>query len=1590
MNITGNNSINFNIFDGGYWGWLSSDGISFTGPSILDTGIANTLISGGINPTGVTGIQVFFQSGSQNIDSGYLKSPTGIVSGATASSSTLSGYLYYRINSPIYGVCHGVGRDENVWYSGYNFYNAFHQEGAFAPPFGQNATVSQMNQDGRDALAENGNCSTLTASEYNDLYGICTQLDPAINASTDSPTAFLNSPAIACPQDLSVSFYWHEVQYNLIAGTSASIGGNTYFNTNPIPTALDNFNISTVNRYTFTSSGLPNVPNGNGGTDSQTLNTITYSSGKPVPGYSLSNQYSIFNAFPSCPGLPAEGGVAIGTSVQSFLLDAPDVLGQNSTANFDFFNWWNTWHFLFKENSDGFPFDNGQDNGGGNYGIVATSNQPSKGSQLFEYNLSDSDAYWDRRQCPETVNFLPHTFGASIFSCPSYYFDIPYYAAIGKFGFYGTRFFNGCVSLNMDYAISGNNSKYPNSMEIDTGVTFISTAGSSDAGVTNDKGVNWSFSAYNNLLKVAKSEQQSSDFYALNKTLFLWANSGLIAASAEFASLSANANFLALYNNLFNGLSAVFPSGISSVIYTQSLFESGDSSTMYATGSLYPLLGSNDTYITFMQSLNRVLTNPSDIANWASIEKKYGYAVLSSLNVLNTGFYSALSSGKQQRIATRYMENYVKGNPIDLYPSNKITFSRDKASSFIDSINWGKAYAGFGLSHQFTDSGLTRAFFLGAYGNGQDVSGLSTFMGQVSNINSSAFYPGYFSSNIGTELPLPTYEPVITGTVMSGTQVTGLGNGWVAMGYNGIGELNGNFSCFTPIFVQQPFSINYCKIGQAPTFRALAVDYHTIPEDKINKRYPEIVYWTSKLKMVDSNYNNRYPLAYKWYRIPKSACTGTLTGYNFQNFILNPNWAALDPASPTGNWCPLEGDGPICTLIHPQECIPPYSSYNPAWKYELRNTPMYQTAKRNNFYMTLMKGAKKGIDDQYYYFCMARGRFGIRISEPSELFIEDWLKFDLSVLNGGNVSAAPTVKFVSNDYSITMDAVSVPKYGGFINDQYSIPEDVVERQLPPPNAGYGDVTSYKFVGLWGYRGANQSYTPGTLNDTRGLIETWGRMLHYGALAKYQKTLSQTDGDYLYGRSHLPVCDGTFSMPAKQDGIKVVIDGVVHWANMQYPIANTDGRYGVKWDKLGNAGELYVPATSITNAGQVETSPGIGQWQWGNNLGTIHLFGWNSPQSILTTTPYSMSASEFQQMKNSLLKGGVLAGDNCGWHKNGLGRNMVYWIEGFSSFYLYCDNLKKKNVKNYNYMQPGLRHTNSSMQYFWLGKPNNTYLERYPLAGPYAFHWKTKPHNRDRNGNGMSQGFYSYGWNQNYSSQYDAPAIYGLNIKYGQSTKNIAAMNAARVDVFGSTNLQGVKRTRFGTIADADQNGIRYGDVWLGYLPDNSGEASQYVQSGISFASNQEFGLYGCSDADLKNGDCFDPCLSIRYQFGFLPGGKKQDMMKNYPSGSGYRIVANSPIVNNVQRHSTLVNASGIYFRGAFGTPHIQYLTGAMVSGGFSLSASQLNGFSACFDGGADHCNYITPTLNYGSSMYQESQRSNFLSNSVLASESINL
>ena len=97
-------------------------------------------------------------------------------------------------------------------------------------------------------------------------------------------------------------------------------------------------------------------------------------------------------------------------------------------------------------------------------------------------------------------------------------------------------------------------------------------------------------------------------------------------------------------------------------------------------------------------------------------------------------------------------------------------------------------------------------------------------------------------------------------------------------------------------------------------------------------------------------------------------------------------------------------------------------------------------------------------------------------------------------------------------------------------------------------------------------------------------------------------------------------------------------------------------------------------------------------------------------------------------------------------------------------------------------------------------------------------------------------------------------------------------------------------------------------------------------------------------------------------------------------GQVNHLVANSPVVNNSYTNLS-VNINGSYFRGPFGTPHLKYLA--------KTEKIKINGLSPCFDGGADHCNYITPNINIGASVYYEATGPSALKNAISASQAVN-
>ncbi len=363
----------------------------------------------------------------------------------------------------------------------------------------------------------------------------------------------------------------------------------------------------------------------------------------------------------------------------------------------------------------------------------------------------------------------------------------------------------------------------------------------------------------------------------------------------------------------------------------------------------------------------------------------------------------------------------------------------------------------------------------------------------------------------------------------------------------------------------------------------------------------------------------------------------------------------------------------------------------------------------------------------------------------------------------------------------------------------------------------------------------------------------------------------------------------------------------------------------------------------------------------------------------------VSKEWLDKIKDKLIQEDTLGGSNCGYTPYGLGRNMLYYIEAFDRFYLICDPVKKKNVANISFMCPGLRNTNSAIQYCWLGQPSNTYVERRAMYGPYAYQWRVKKHNRDRNGNGMSQGFFSPSYQTRYEMMYDAPAIYGLYVKKAASSEYMAKVTSVselRKKIFGAVSDYGSFRSYWFGEAGSEGTSRRYGNFTFSCDTTHwayNKDMCEYVSAGKDLANSQDFRAYSCPEDRLKAGACFDPCLSIRYAQGFFPGGKSQSMFGYSNTASANLQPKNLRLVSSATYESDTplltdqksVTDENTYFRAPMNTPHARRWRG--LDGGEVDSqdgASRLNkvvGVTPCVDGGSDHCNYLTPTIHLDTS-----------------------
>jgi len=1475
-----------------------------------------------------------------------------------------SGVLEYFDNSTLYGACFGIDLSATIdnlnptYYNGFNYYNSPYPAGYFSPFYGENFSIFKSNILGYGAL-QNGGCLPISVTEYNEIFGIVSSSSSESQIVTDTLAAniysLLQTPQVVCPPAATIPVYFNEINFSQIPGTTLALGAGTTFNDNSIPTSLDNFIYKINGRYELVKDS--------GYTDQYPIMDIVFQNGRAVPSYNSSNTEDKLNNL-LCQATIMETSVSANVGNNgSQLINAPDLTigGPGSQVIFSDQIYSYYWNFLYRENAYSLPFNN--------YNSNPSSVPGEPGTELFNPILSSTDYFWKYRQCPSIVDFLPWTLGASIYACPSNFFEIPYYAANKKFGFYGTRFLNTCKSLNLQYNI-GN---VPNASEIDLTINPYKVYPPNLEPPSIDSNGNWNFSMYDNLLNVANDEENYSNMYAFNKGFFLWVNSGNLLNDNLYKNNiydninnTGNSGFNYEVLSLFGKFTNIFTGGLYSLtgnspnilLYKNAFGNNIDLIT--STGIINQnILSTNNIYQDFSNT-SFPLLNSTQLYNWHNLENKYGYAVLDNYGNLNQNFYQNIISGKQSRIITRYFENLLRGNPIDLYPTNNIGFSMDSASGYLQDINWGRSIASFGNDSLLPT--VNKRYFYGAYGESSSLNSLENVLNNLINNQTNYYYPGFFNNiNCTNDSINPKYDIVTGGLILDNLNRPFSTLGWMAIGYNEIGKLNKNFSCFTPIFIQQPVPEVFCKIGQAPTFRSMAVDYHTLPEDKISRQYPEIMYWAVKLKLLDCNNNYLYPMKYKWARVFID---------DYEDFISSPfsDPSLIDYSNSTGDWCCLEGDTQNCTLIHPLDCY-----------------PIYNTGNKNLNSYTFLKGADipNYKDDQYYYFTIATGRFGVRISNLSSINIEDWVAFDISFKNGANVASQLGVNFIIQDYSGNMNTISIPQvdqtpiapYRGYEFDNTSIPESAIQQKVPPPNAGYGDVTSYKFIGSTLYRGELTTFTPSYLNDTRGLYETWGRLIGYGPLIQFYSELNQTEGDLLYGYQHLPTCTN-YQMNPGQQGVKTIftVNGynIQQFTIPQQALAALDINQGIPYQNIGTIGNLYPP---ILDTQEIGINFDIGNsWQFAQNLGTIKRFGFSSNinsndvvmgYSFAGDTPTTLSQVIYN-LKTQVLKPTDLAGNNCGYTPYGAGRFLGYYVEAYDSFYTLCNvGLKdNQNIQDLNFISPGYRMGNSSIQYNWLGKPYNTYLDRRPLYGPYAYKWRVNRHNRDRNGNGISEGFYSMPYGELYSLMYDLPSVFGLYIRTPQPNlnyiNNVNIINNQRYVLYNmGLNILNLPNITFGTIMDPGQEGVLYGNI--NWTCDYPNALCNYMNNSLAFANNPNFGDYSCPQNLLINGQCFDPCLSQRYAHGFFPGGKSLDLFGNN-NGKYTKLIPMATVENGNVRigdEVSIVNPN-VTFRSPNSTPHYFY-SQQNDEGNFEQD-NNINGINACSDGSSDFCSYTTPTV----------------------------
>ena len=980
--------------------------------------------------------------------------------------------------------------------------------------------------------------------------------------------------------------------------------------------------------------------------------------------------------------------------------------------------------------------------------------------------------------------------------------------------------------------------------------------------------------------------------------------------------------------------------------------------------------------------------NPNDLIQFNEFVKKYGVFKLINDSSADTVWYDKITNEKRIRIARSYYGNIASGNPVDIFPNNQIAFSFEKTQDFAASnfIKYGavinsaqvKGKTLPEVKRQYFSAGFSTIFEISGYAQYSnhkvsndtinDIPIKTNLFGYTnSNLTGSVnnFYLGYanprgcgnenFITDTNSYLELinlpnvgiwkdyaPETSPPPASNIDSPSR-----SPWPDAGFNRIGKVNKNFSCFSPIFLQQPLN-ETVKLCQAPKFRIYAVDYHSISEDKIvenrqggGSAYPEIAYWLRKIKAINAKGDNLYPLAYQWYRISKSNAT---------NYLQTKNASLLEASNPAGSWCCAEdgvGNSPECTVIRPRECVGINGVAISSWSHSEDSVLRFMGVKDS--------------DANFYYFCTVAGRFGFRDSEFASVTIDKQVKVQISTLNlCGRGSATLSVAGLSIGLSVQ---------NGFLPDSGVYFEQVKDTIWNDGN----NCETVKFVGPEKLRGVTRVYTPGTFVDPRGKRVRSAHWKDFGALESASFTLSEASATKLYADRSLPYCDR--SSHFLYAGVPMVLQGYIHRTHYEPAVLTENTSFGVKANKLRSVAELYPPRR-YTSASAIPDwdNKNPGHHQFEANLGSIKKYSKNIAQNLtIENGPYGpvkrveilpASVSNIVSHAQDLMlkfnkaiglnaSSKIITGPECGYSAPSFGRLMHFYVESFSTYYLLCEvgGIKPKKVRNWSFIAGGLRSAKAGLQYNWLGKPSDARLKRISMPGPYAFQWKVERHNRDKSGNGIPLSFWSYNYEERIENLYDAAAVYGAVKKTSQyssltQAKKLKRIKAA-VDTFGISTPVSLRNVSIGPDVGPK---LSCGSIRWRASGEMGGDKPSsafvdWIQSVANPAGPDPFSAYGCSGPYAD--DCFYPCLSLKYPEGFTPRGGKN---------LGYR--------NGSHRHYLTSSVSGPsnYSASVPGSPFT-----------YRVFAIDL---SPCSTNKKDVCNYLTPTAHIGIDTWPVANTSN--------------